>query len=185
MRAKKLHPLLEAKLRKIEGDAANELRRLQFNFAEKAPAGIGVLTIVRTDAVTGRVIDVSSGENIVVNLGRSSLAHLLAGDSVDNHKVVGMRFGDGATAPTVNDTGLAGALIIEKSTTYDFPDGDSGLKVRFTAVVGADEGNGSGSQEYKEACLVKGNGDIFSRKVSGTITKDNTVVLTAIWTYIF
>jgi len=185
-RTKKLHPLLEAKLREIEHSAEMAFRAIWLSVGvDRAPAGFGILTIIRSHALTGEILGIDTGHNIVVKLGRISLAHLLAGDSTDNHKVVAMKFGDGSTAPTVDDTGLSGSLIIQKSTSYDFPDGSTGLKVRFTAVVGSSEGNGSGTQTYHEACLVKGNGDIFSHKVSGAITKDNTVVLTAVWTYIF
>jgi len=182
VRKKKLHPVIEEVLRKHEQAAERYLRKL--NVIERAPCGIGFLTLVTVDE-HGNVRDTVSGANIVVNLGRSSLAHLLAGDSSDNHKIVAMVFGDGSTPPAITDTGLSGSTIIQKDTSYDFPDGATGLKVRFTAVVGSAEGNGAGSQIYREAALVKGNGDIFSRKVSGSITKDNTVVLTALYTFIF
>lgn len=189
---KALHPALEAVIRRNEEQRRSAFRAAQSSDAEKAPVGVGFLTLVATDAATGEIKQIEHGDNIVVKLGRKALAHLLAGDSVDQHKVVAMRFGDGSGTPGVADTGLFGAAILlaggatQRPVTVDFPDaaGDD-MKVRFTAVVNADEGNGGGVQEYREAVLLKGDGNIFSHKVSGTITKDNTVVLTASWTYIF
>jgi hypothetical protein len=187
-----LHPALEGVLRKY--DAMNEarFREIKSELGDKAPAGMGFLTIVATDAKTGEILDIKNGENMVVITGRCGLAHLLAGSSVPNYVVVAMQFGTGTGIPTVNDTGVFGSIIAmaggaqSKPVVVDFPDGDTGLKVRFTATVNSDEGNGgSGTQVYQEAVLLMGNGNIFSHKVTGVITKDNTVVLTAAWTYIF
>jgi hypothetical protein len=191
-----LHPELEKVIRSFEAQQEKRFRK-EYAFVggkneEKAPEAIGFLTVVATDAETGEIRQIEHGENMVVKLGRSALAHLLAGSQVSNHIVVAMMFGDGTGTVSVNDTGLFGGVIQmagganNKPVTIDFPDsGGDDMKVRFTAVVNADEGNGGGTQTYQEACLVKGNNAIFSHKVTGAITKDNTVVLTAAWTYIF
>lgn len=180
---KPIHPLLSRVMsNKSKLEAAH--RKMEVAL-ERAPCGTGYLTIIAQDSITGEIRQIEQGKNIVVNYGRSALAHLIAGDSADSYKIVSMRFGDTGGAPAVTDTNLFGTQIIEKAVVYDFPDGSSGLKVRFTATVGAGEGNGSGTQIYQEACLVMNNGQIFSHKVTGSISKDNTIVITALWTYLF
>lgn len=183
---KKIHPVLENVLAKYARLTDLKARVLKMEGrAEKAPSGLGFLTLVASDAATGQVLDVKHGMNIVVNTGRSGLAHLLAGDDTANHIVTTMRFGDGAGSPAVSDVALFGAQIIDKAVAVGFPDGAAGLKVSFTAVVGAAEGNGGGTQVYQEVALLKGNSDFFSHKVSGSISKDNTIVLTAVYTFVF
>lgn len=186
MTMKRIHPVLENVLAKYDRliDLKARVQKLEGK-AEKAPSGLGFLTLVASDAATGKILQVEHGQNIVVNTGRSGLAHLLCGDATANHIVTTMRFGDGAGTPAVTDTGLFGVQIIDKATAYAFPDGPTGLKVSFTAVVGALEGNGGGTQVYQEVALLKGNGDLFSHKVSGSISKDNSIVLTAVYTFIF
>lgn len=187
-----IHPLLGSVLDSYEKSFAQKVfKRRQARLSDdKIQIADGQLVIVSTDVHTGKILDISAGENIVVNYGRSGIAHMMAGDDVDNHKIVSMMFGDTTGSPAVTDTGLFGSVILMsggaqvKPVTFDFPDGPSGLKVRFTAVVSASEGNGGGTQIYQEACLIKGNGEIFSHKVTGVITKDATVVLTAAWTYV-
>lgn len=186
-----LHPALERVIRAEENRRAEQFREVVTQSGEKAPAGLGFLTVIATDASTGEIRQIEHGDNMVVKLGRSALAHLLAGDNTSQHVCTAMTFGDGAVAPAVTDTGLSGSVILVNGlpnvpVTIDFPDsaGDD-MKVRFTAVVPSGTGNGGGTQVYREACMVKGNGAIFSRKVTGAITKDNTVVLTAAWSYLF
>jgi len=184
-------PAVLAAIKKAEAVSQARFKERLSAEGEKAPTGKGFLTIVATREKTGEILQIEHGENIVVKLGRSALAHLSAGDSVDQHKIVAMMFGDATGTPGVGDTGLFGSIITINGNnnvpvTVSFPDsGGDDMKVSFTATIGANEGNGGGTQVYREACLVKGNGDIFSHKVSGDITKDNTVVLTATWTYIY
>ena len=184
---KKLHPVLEDVLAKYARLTDLKARALRLEGgAEKAPSGLGFLTLVASNVATGEILQVAHGMNIVVNTGRSGLAHLLAGDDVNTHKVTTMRFGDGTGSPTVANNALFGAQIIDKAVAVGFPDGNAGLKVSFSATVGASEGNGGGTQVYQEVALMKGNGvDFFSHKVSGSISKDNTIVLTAVYTFVF
>ncbi len=120
------------------------------------------------------------GDNIVTNQGRSNLAHLLAGDETTDRIVDNLKAGDGGhdpLNPTVplpvdaSDTALFGTLIISKTTTYDFPDGATGYRVRFTADILPAEGNGTGSQEYSEVGLYDVTGRMMTHKTFGLITK--------------
>jgi len=58
-------------------------------------------------------------------------------------------------------------------------------QVAFVATVGQFEGNGSGSQDYREAGLLTGNSALFSHKVFGLITKTSDLIIQATWTITF
>ena len=183
-----MHPLLQKVVKDREAQA---LKDIGWGLRDRVRA-VGLLTMVAWDAVTGDIKQIQHGQNLVVNLGRSGLAHLL-GDADPNRKVDRMQFGDGSTSPAVTDTGVSGSIILMnggaqfKTVTRSYPDPFPGLdlKVQFEATVAQNEGNGAGTQIYREAALFEVGGDLFSRKVTGDITKDNTLVLTATWTIIF
>jgi hypothetical protein len=90
----------------------------------------------------------------------------------------------------VGGTPLAGEAVITtpppgKTVTHDYPDGDSGTKVRFICTLGLAEGNGPGSQAISEAALYSLNGDLFAHKAFGLITKTAEFSLTFRWTIVF
>jgi hypothetical protein len=123
------------------------------------------------------------GENVITDLGRSNMAHLLAGDDVASRKVTQVKFGDGGhqpadptqpIPPSSGDTDLFGVEIIAKTVSSDYPDGEAGTKVRFTATVGAEEGNGAGTQPYSEVGLYDITGRMLTHKTFGLITKSNS-----------
>jgi len=142
----------------------------------------GYLTVKVIKAATGDVVQVEEGKNIVCNGGRTALSHLFAGDDVVNQQIVNIEFGDATGVVDIADTALFGSLIITKPVTPSFP---ASTTVVFTGTVGQFEGNGSGSQVYQEAALLTGNGTFATHRAFGSITKDNTVVLLATWTFVF
>jgi hypothetical protein len=157
---------------------------------ERGPTGKGYLTLI-TWNTGGKVVQIDHGHNLVVYTGRSALAHLL-GDADVTRKVDKIIFGSTSNTPQISDTVIADPIemtpgVDYKTVTASYPDPPPGLdlKVQFDAVVGLLEGNGLGTQVYREAGLFCANNDMFSHKITGDITKDNTVVLTATWTIIF
>lgn len=139
--------------------------------------------------------EIPLGSNIITNLGRSAMAHLLAGDSPSSLAVTLVTFGDGghdpsaptqALPPAPTDVALFGNTIISKATSFSFPDGSSGTKVQFTATVAEDEGNGtSGAQAYSEVGLKNVSGQLISHKTFGLITKSDAFALTINYTILF
>lgn len=162
----------------------------------------GSLEVIKSLASTGAEIERFEDHNMVVNGGRSGMAHLWAGQwftGPPTGYVNLMKFGDRghdtsdatlAKTTQVTRTQLfcqdeARPIIITKSVTTDFPDGDSGTKVRFTCTVGASEGNGTGRQGYSEAGLYRVDGLLAAHKPFGLITKTPEFILTFRWTFKF
>jgi hypothetical protein len=152
------------------------------------------LQLVITDHRTGKSRAIFLGENIITDLGRSNMAHILAGDDAANRIVTEVRFGDGGhtvgdpttpLAPSASDTDLNGSTIIVKATSFDFPDGSGGSKVRFTATVAANEGNGSGSQAYSEVGLYDQTGRMMTHKTFGLVTKSDAFSIAINYTILF
>jgi len=128
----------------------------------------------------GVVKIINVGENVITYPGRSNMAHLFAGDDVANRRVHQFKFGNGghnpidptqslATSPS--DTELFGDLVIAKTASYSFPNGDSGNKVMFEATIEENEGNGTGVQALSEVGLYDVEGRMLSHKTFGLITK--------------
>lgn len=152
------------------------------------------LQLVITDLRTGKERTVFLGENVITDLGRANMAHLLAGDDSANRIVSQVRFGDGGhdpqnptqpLAPSATDTDLFGTTIITKATSFDYPDGESGTKVRFTATVASNEGNGAGSQAYSEVGLYDPTGRMMTHKTFGLVTKSEAFSITLNYTILF
>ncbi len=142
----------------------------------------------------GRVETFDLGGNIITNLGRSNMAHLLAGDDVANRRVHSAKFGDGGhnpnnptqpLLPTSSDVALFGDTIIEKQLEYEFPDGVAGTKVAFRCTVDEDEGNGAGAQAYSEVGLYDLDGRMLTHKTFGLITKSSAFSLALRYTILF
>lgn len=134
------------------------------------------------------------GENVVTDLGRSNMAHLLAGDDTTNRKVYSVKFGDGGHSPgdptqplipTASDSALYGNEVIEKVVSYSFPDGIAGTKVMFSATIAEGEGNGGGAQAYSEVGLYDLAGRMLTHKCFGLITKSNAFSMTLQYTILF
>lgn len=143
----------------------------------------------------GNVIEtIDFGSNVITYLGRSNMAHLLAGDDTANRIASTLKCGDGGHDPLdpttplgvdASDTDLYGTEIISKSVTYDFPDGSSGGKVRFTAEIASNEGNGSGSQAYSEVGLYDLDDRMIAHRTFGLITKSEAFGIIWRWSFIF
>lgn len=145
----------------------------------------GHLALKVIKAKSGEIVRFEEGDNLVVNGGRAAIAHCVAGDDIANQSVTGMTFGDGSGSVAVTDTGLFGTTIINKSVTYNFPSVSPPTQVAFVATVGQFEGNGSGSQDYREAGLLTGANALWSHKVFGLIQKTSDLVIEATWTVTF
>jgi len=165
----------------------SQLSRLATAAFEDKGALRGFLEVVKVDPQGRDVEQLYLGENIITYQGRSNMAHLLAGDETVDRIVSELRCGDGGhdpgdpttpLPPSAADTDLFGTLIITKAVTYDFPDGVNGMRVRFTADVAANEGNGTGNQAYSEVGLYDAFGApttnrMMTHMTFGLITKSD------------
>jgi hypothetical protein len=138
------------------------------------------------------------GSNLVVDLGRQSLAYLVGGKdytadaAIDNWIITKAswgtydevpRFSDATLSPQAGPGITAGANEIEYSAglkkkqifSVDWP---TPFIVRFEAVLNADEGNG---YLIREMGLWTGNDTLFARKVFPAIEKNDTFSLGFLW----
>jgi hypothetical protein len=162
----------------------------------------GTLQVQLIRASTGEIVEHYEADNLVVNGGRTGMAHLWAGQwftGLNLGYVNVMKFGDrghDTTDPTLpKETSLSREqlfcedesrpIIISKAAAIDFPDGEQGQKVRFTCSIGANEGNGTGRQAYSEAGMYRADTLLAAHKTFGLITKTNEFILTFRWTFQF
>ncbi len=124
-----------------------------------------------------QVLEEYTGENLIVNSGRSGLARLISGDS-SNREVDRIGFGTNGTDPDSGDTSLTDAF--EKSIDgVSYPDPQS---VKFDFELGYTEANGKNIQEFGLLCA---NNDLFSRKTRSVIVKTDDFKIVGSWTIIF
>jgi hypothetical protein len=163
----------------------------------------GSVEIIVSRADNGEVVERIEDDNLVVNGGRSGMAHLWAGQwfvGPPTGFVNEMKFGDrghDTADPSLPKTTVTTRtqlfcedesrpiIISKKPLTVDFPDGDSGTRVRFTCQVGSAEGNGTGRQIFSEAGLYRDDGILAAHKTFGVITKTNEFIITFRWTFQF
>jgi hypothetical protein len=172
------------------------------NFSDKIGV-IGSVEIIIQRASDGEIVQRIEDSNIVVRGGRSGLAHLWAGQwfsGVPSGRVNEMRFGDrghDSGEPTLPKSSSIErsqlfcesegrpVILAKKPLAVDFPDGDTGTTVRFTAVIGAAEGNGTGTQGFSEVGLYRDDGTLAAHKTFGLITKTNEFQITFRWKFEF
>lgn len=95
----------------------------------------------------GRIIAVED-DCVFTTVGKQQLGDLMRGDAAGK-KISHYALGDNGTTPTVGDT----ALLSEKFRKAIDSQSRSGTLVTITGILLYSEGNGSGSQVYREAGL--------------------------------
>ena len=124
----------------------------------------------------GRVAEEWKEHNIVVDVGKTREAELLAGTSTAAIKYVGV--GTGTAAASVLDTGLADCAYTEVTSAEV---GNS--KVRFDFKVDSKTANGLKISEFG---LFAADKVMFSHRVrKGTIDKDDETEIEGDWTIQF
>ena len=134
------------------------------------------------------------GPNVITNSGRSNMAHLFAGHDVANRSALSIKVGDAGHNPlspsepvvaNSSDTALFGSVVITKSLSFEFPDGENANRVTFTATIGTNEANGSGSQAISEVGIFDLAGRMLSHKTFGLITKTEIFGLQFRYSFLF
>lgn len=140
----------------------------------------GDVTITLIDT-KGKVVETIEHRNLIVNVGKTLLAHRLAGDatySTDGIATIG--FGSGTVTPAVTDTQLTTSNVT-KAVTATYPAYNS---VMFTATMTESEGN---AVVFKELGLFSGNASpkMFSHLAINPITKSSSYQIRVDWTISF
>jgi hypothetical protein len=119
-------------------------------------------------------------QNLIVTLGRTQMAHLLAGD-LTGKQVTKIAFGTSGTAPALSDTQITNDFT-KKLLGFSYP---AAGQVKFNWNLTTAEANGKAILEFGLICE---DLTLFSRRVreSGKpIYKESDISLEGDWTIIF
>ena len=122
---------------------------------------------------SGALINKDTGDNLVVNIGRSTLAGLLGGRDAGKF-ITHIGVGSGMTPTNDTDTALAQQTLVGiDGVVY------SGNVVRFNFTLGYGNANGIAIREYG---LFFTDGTLFSRRVrNSVISKESDIEIKGYW----
>lgn len=128
----------------------------------------------------GKVIAEHSQSNMIVKGIRPIIVQMLAGSGYTTPlpSIDKIAFGDSSVAPTVLDTGLKGATLVEKTIIGAAALSDSNRKATFSVLLGDTEANG---YNIREAGLFSGT-TLIARTTFGTYTKSAGTYFEFYWT---
>lgn len=122
---------------------------------------------------TGEVLEDYRGKNLIVTLGRETLARLLAGDGA-NRQIAKVGFGSNGAAPVDGNTALTGSFV-KNIEGFSYPSANS---VRFSFILAENEAVGL---SIRELGLLSSNNLLFARKVRSVIAKTADIRITGAW----
>lgn len=126
----------------------------------------------------GTIIETYEENNMIVDLCRSNLARLLAGNP-QGSPVGKISFGTNGAAPETTDTAITNAYT-KNIDGYTFPEEG---RVTFNWSLATTEANGKSILEFG---LLSQNGTLNARKVRvNPINKESDISLQGTWTIIF
>lgn len=126
------------------------------------------------DAVTGKVIDELTDDNLVVTLGKTNLCKLMGGN-VAGEAITQIAVGEGTAAPDVSDTGPLTNQFKKAVSAVTYPDANS---VLFAWELTTSEGNGLAITEFG---LMNVSDILCARKVRSAINKTNAFSIVGSW----
>lgn len=136
----------------------------------------GELTITARNK-NGEIVSQFTDKNMIVNAAKTMLAQLIAGDGAGK-SITHIGFGTGSAAATPSDTNLTNAFWRPLSS-HSYPKAG---QVQFNFILATTEANG---KQIREFGLRTSDGVLFSRKVRGTIEKNDDISLEGSWTITF
>ncbi|GHV79113.1 hypothetical protein AGMMS49944_09040 [Spirochaetia bacterium] len=147
------------------------------NFSEKQQAkGILSYRVFKN----GVLVEEVEEENLIVTVGRTTMAKLLAGDAAGN-PVTKISLGTSGLTPALTDTAITNPYT-KNLNSYSFPGAG---QVQFNWSLGTGEANGKAILEFGLLCS---DNSLFSRRIreSGKpINKEADISLEGTWTIIF
>jgi hypothetical protein len=140
--------------------------------------GVFTMNVYKGEGVNRKLIEAFEDHNLIVNLARVSMAHLIAGD-VDDRSMLDIAFGTNGNPPTVDDTEITDPFVKELGgITYP-----QAGQVRFAWNLTNSEANGMAIMEFG---LLTADGNLFCRRTRTTpINKESDISLEGTWTIIF
>lgn len=122
----------------------------------------------------GELKETFAENNLVVTLGKTAVAKLLAG-AVAGMSITKIAAGSNGTAPAVGDNAITDKF--EKALTgFSYPTANS---VQFDFSLESGDANGLTIREFG---LITAGGDLFARKVRSEIVKTISVRIVGTWT---
>jgi hypothetical protein len=140
--------------------------------------GIFMMNVYKGEGGNKKLIETFEDRNLIVNVARTTMAHLIAGD-VTNHSMQSIAFGTNGNTPTVDDTEITNPFIKDLGgVTYP----DIG-QARFAWSLSTSEANGKAIMEFG---MLTADGKLFCRRTRTTpINKEIDISLEGTWTIIF
>jgi len=137
----------------------------------------GVFYLEKICAKTGKILEIYTDNNLVVNGGRTAVTNLL-GAATSGKQLTQIAFGTNNTSPAGSDTAITGAFT-KALGAVSYPTISS---VKFDWTLGASEGNGLGIREVGLLCT---DNTLFARKTRELISKNSDIILNGSWTISF
>jgi hypothetical protein len=136
------------------------------------------MSVYKGEGANRKLIETFEDRNLIVNLARVSMAHLIAGD-VAQRSMLSIAFGTNGNTPTVDDTAITDPFVKELGgVTYPQVG-----QVRFAWNLTMAEANGKAIMEFG---LLTADGNLFCRRTRTTpINKESDISLEGTWTIIF
>jgi len=125
----------------------------------------------------GNLLQMYSGENLVVNAGRNSAARLVGGSGA-NKEITQIAFGTSGTSPSPTDADLTDKFI-KAIDSVAYPQTGA---VEFSWTLGFSEANGKSIREFG---LFNTANELFSRKTRDVIEKTSDIEINGTWTIQF
>jgi hypothetical protein len=140
--------------------------------------GIFTMNVYKSKGGNRKLIETFEDHNLIVNLARVSMAHLIAGD-VANRSMLSIAFGTNGNTPTVNDTVITSPFV-KNLGDITYPQAG---QVRFAWNLTTSEANG---KEIMEFGLLTADGNLFCRRTRTTpINKESDISLEGTWAIVF
>lgn len=125
----------------------------------------------------GKLIEKYRYKNLIVTVGKTSFAHLIAGDGAGK-EITKIGFGEGSVAPAAGDTALTSAY----TKALDGQTYPTATSVKFDFNLGTAEANGKAITEFG---LLSDDGTLCARRTRSVINKTVDISLTGTWEIIF
>lgn len=119
------------------------------------------------------VIEEFVDKNLVVNIGKTSLAHLLAGAG-SGKQITKISFGTNGADAALTDTAITGAFT-KALGAITYPEFNS---VSFAWTLGLSENNGMAITEFG---LMSNDLTLFARKARSVINKTSAIQFDGVW----